>query len=56
VISGFHGSYAAAMQGFLDVMRKLPKCLKLQHKEQGTIQTAQGIKENKYKIKYRSIF
>jgi len=57
VISGFQGSYAAASQGFLDVMRrKLPKCLKEKHKKQDTIQTAQGIKENKYKIKYRSIF
>jgi len=57
ISEGFQGSYAAAPQGFLDVMRrKLPKCLKEKHKKHGTIQSAQGIKENKYKIKYRSIF
>jgi DNA-binding FrmR family transcriptional regulator len=53
----FQGSYAAAPQGFFYVMRrKISKCLKEKHKKQGTIQKAQGIKKNKYRIKYRSIF
>lgn len=46
ISEGFQGSYAAAPQGFLDVMRrKLPKCLKEKYKKQGTIQTAQGIRK-----------